>query len=78
MPASPDTKHILITGLPGVGKPTIIKRLAESLRDLHPSGFFTAEIRERGERKGFELRDLSGEGKKLLAHRNHLLKEIER
>ena len=39
-------KNILITGLPGVGKTTLIKKLAEVLNDLNPIGFYTAEIRE--------------------------------
>ena len=48
-------KNILITGLPGVGKTTLIKKVSEELRDLHLVGFYTAEIREKGARKGFEL-----------------------
>jgi nucleoside-triphosphatase len=62
-----DPRHLLITGLPGCGKTTLIRWLAESLTDLRPAGFFTAEIRERGERRGFRLESLDGrEG--LLAH----------
>ncbi|HXX81262.1 MAG TPA: NTPase [Thermodesulfovibrionales bacterium] len=48
-------KNILITGLPGVGKTTFIKKLSEELRNLRPVGFYTAEIREKSIRKGFEL-----------------------
>ncbi len=55
-------KNLLVTGLPGVGKTTLIKKLSEALKDFHPVGFYTEEIRERGERKGFEL--ISLEGKK--------------
>jgi nucleoside-triphosphatase len=62
-------KNILITGLPGVGKTTLIKKLTEALKDFHPVGFYTAEIREGGERKGFEL--ISLEGKRgLLSHKD--------
>jgi nucleoside-triphosphatase len=48
-------KNILITGQPGIGKTTFIKKLAGKLKDLHPFGFYTTEIREAGIRKGFEL-----------------------
>ena len=53
-------KNILITGLPGVGKTTLIKKVSEELTNLHPVGFYTAEIREKGVRKGFELISLDG------------------
>ena len=53
-------KNILITGLPGVGKSTLIKRICEVLKELHPAGFYTEEIREEGTRKGFELISLDG------------------
>ena len=53
-------KNILITGLPGVGKTTLIKKVSEQLRVLHPVGFYTAEIREKGVRKGFELISFDG------------------
>ena len=60
-------KNILITGLPGVGKTTLIKKLTENLKDLNPVGFYTEEIREKGIRKGFELMSLDGR-KGLLSH----------
>jgi nucleoside-triphosphatase len=53
-------RNILITGLPGVGKTTLIKNITEALKDLRPVGFYTAEIREEGRRKGFELISLDG------------------
>lgn len=58
---------ILITGAPGVGKTTLIKKLCEDLAPRHPVGFYTAEIRERGARRGFELIGFHGE-KGVLAH----------
>jgi nucleoside-triphosphatase len=62
-------KNLLITGLPGVGKTTLIKKLSEALKSFHPIGFYTEEIREGGVRKGFEL--ISLEGKKgLLSHKD--------
>jgi len=63
------TRHILLTGLPGVGKTTIIKQLAHSLVTHQPDGFFTQEIRENGIRKGFELVTLDGR-RHLLSHVN--------
>ncbi len=61
-------KNLLITGLPGVGKTTLIKKLAAALQRFQPAGFYTEEIREGGARKGFEL--ISLEGKKgILSHK---------
>ncbi len=60
-------KNILITGQPGIGKTTLIKKLATELAALRPVGFYTEEIRENGVRKGFELVSLSGQ-RGLLSH----------
>jgi nucleoside-triphosphatase len=60
-------KNLLIAGLPGVGKTTLIKNLSEALIYLHPAGFYTSEIREECVRKGFELITLEG-SKGLLSH----------
>ena len=64
------SKNILITGLPGVGKTTLIKKLYEELKPLRPVGFYTAEIRQEGVRKGFELISLDGT-RGLLSHQDH-------
>jgi nucleoside-triphosphatase len=72
VPSSPESlpsKNILITGLPGVGKTTLIVKLVTRLKALKPTGFYTAEIRERGERVGFELVGLDGR-KAVLSHVN--------
>jgi len=61
------SKNILITGLPGIGKTTLIKKIKAELKGLRPAGFYTEEIREDGIRKGFELISLSGR-KGLLSH----------
>ncbi len=60
-------KNILITGIPGVGKTTLIRKLTEALKSFHPIGFYTEEIREEGGRKGFELISLGGK-RGLLSH----------
>ncbi len=63
----PSRKRIIITGAPGVGKTTLIRKVAAAQADLNPVGFYTAEIREKGERKGFELIALDGR-RGLLSH----------
>lgn len=60
--------NYLLTGHPGVGKTTIIKKLIEKLK-LPAGGFYTEEIREDNIRKGFAVVTLSG-FKGVLAHRN--------
>jgi len=69
IPLSLIKKNLLITGLPGVGKTTLIKKLSEALKGLHPIGFYTEEIREEGVRKGFGLIDLEGR-RGLLSHQD--------
>ncbi len=48
-------RTLLITGPPGVGKTTVIRSLAERLKDRRLGGFYTAELREGRERRGFRL-----------------------
>lgn len=62
-----ERKNILITGLPGIGKTTLIKRLVYELARYHPRGFYTEEIRQEDERKGFQLAALDGR-KSMFAH----------
>jgi len=62
-------KNILIAGPPGIGKTTIMKELAQKLKDSGLAGFYTDEIREGGVREGFELVGLNGR-KRLLSHIN--------
>ncbi|MGD1003805.1 MAG: NTPase [Methanoregulaceae archaeon] len=62
-----NTKNILITGLPGSGKTTLIRNIAQNFDNYKPFGFYTAEIRSQGKRQGFELVSLSG-NHALLSH----------
>lgn len=62
-------KNIIITGLPGVGKTTLIKGILHEIRSLNPIGFYTEEIREKGIRTGFSLISVTGE-KSILAAEN--------
>lgn len=52
--------HLFLVGPPGIGKTTLIRRIAEHLPGERLGGFLTEEIRERGERKGFHIETLSG------------------
>ena len=50
---------MLLTGRPGCGKTTLIKRVVNKLA-LPAGGFYTEEIREGGQRVGFKIVTLDG------------------
>jgi len=65
-------RNVFLSGVPGVGKTTLIRRALEQL--VLPDqgvrvagGFYTEEIRERGRRVGFRIRTLDGK-EATLAH----------
>src|SRR6516165_8181042 len=60
-------KNLLLTGPPGCGKTTVLERVAEHLADLRLAGFLTVEVREHGQRVGFEAIGLGGR-RAILAH----------
>ena len=59
--------NILLAGRPGIGKTTVITRLADLLSNRTIGGFYTEEIREGGQRQGFGATTFSG-GSGVLAH----------
>ena len=59
-------KNLFVTGRPGVGKTTLIRRVLDEL-DVEPGGFYTSEMRAGGRRVGFAITDVRG-GDGVLAH----------
>ena len=53
------TEKVLLTGRPGCGKTTLIKRVVTDLQQ-RAGGFYTEEMREAGVRVGFKLATLDG------------------
>jgi len=53
-------KALLLTGRPGIGKTTVIRRVAEALKGERISGFYTEEVRSQDERTGFRIVTLDG------------------
>ena len=53
-------QKILLTGRPGCGKTTLIKRLVSHLAQA-AGGFYTEEIRDHGMRVGFKIVTLDGD-----------------
>ncbi len=52
--------RMALTGDPGSGKTTIIRKVVELLRnDLKIGGVYTAEVRDRRERTGFTITDIA-------------------
>ena len=58
---------ILITGRPGIGKTTVVKKLAACSSPI-AGGFLTEEIRRQGRRVAFGVRDLHSGKQGVLAH----------
>ncbi|MGD2153460.1 MAG: nucleoside-triphosphatase [Gemmatimonadales bacterium] len=60
MPNLPAPPRILLTGRPGCGKTTVIRRGVEQIGRDRCAGFYTEEVRERGRRVGFDVVTLAG------------------
>ncbi len=57
----PDPRpRILLTGRPGCGKTTVVRRAVERIGVGRCAGFYTEEVRERGRRVGFDVVTLDG------------------
>ncbi|XP_063246555.1 cancer-related nucleoside-triphosphatase isoform X2 [Prinia subflava] len=56
------SKHVFLTGPPGVGKTTLIQKVSQALKSsgVPIDGFYTQEVREGGRRTGFDVVTLSG------------------
>jgi len=59
--------NLLLTGLPRIGKTTLVLRVLDSLPPDAACGFFTRELRRDGRRVGFAIETLAGESA-VLAH----------
>ena len=63
--------NLLISGLPRSGKTTLIRRLVElDILKNKAGGFFTEELRERGDRVGFMINTIPEGKTALLARKN--------
>ncbi|MEM2929883.1 MAG: NTPase [Thermoproteota archaeon] len=64
---------ILVTGRPGIGKTTVVSKVAQGLRERGVSfgGMITYETREKGVRTGFLVEDLKTGWKGLMASVNY-------
>lgn len=67
---APATHALLITGSPGVGKTTLVKKAVQALAGRNLAGFYTEEIRAGKAREGFALVTLRGE-RFIMAHTGH-------
>lgn len=65
--------RILVTGRPGIGKTTLVSKLAQMLKERGVSvgGMITYETREKGVRTGFLVEDLKTGLKGLMASVNY-------
>lgn len=59
--------RVLITGSPGSGKSTLVRRLIDGLPGTRFAGLSTPEVRRRGVRTGFKMVDLASGDEAVLA-----------
>jgi len=64
------SRNLLLTGTPGVGKTTLLVKLIERSRKYPITGFYTEEVRDRGERVGFRAVTLNGSSA-VFAHKDY-------
>ncbi|XP_059059160.1 cancer-related nucleoside-triphosphatase homolog [Achroia grisella] len=60
--ANNNTKYFILTGEPGVGKTTLVKKLLSIINNkgISTSGFYTEEVRRKTTRVGFDVVTLEG------------------
>ena len=58
---------LLLTGVPGIGKTTLVRKVAAEMQQHCIGGFYTEEIRQSGQRQGFRLVTFNDE-KGIIAH----------
>jgi len=63
--------RILLTGTPGSGKTTVVRKVVELLADVPMAGFYTEEIRARSGRTGFRVVTLDGRTARLATVGDH-------
>lgn len=61
------TVNWLLTGVPGIGKTTVVETVLSRLPELRTAGFITREIRRQEGRMGFDIIDTTGR-RRILAH----------
>jgi nucleoside-triphosphatase len=68
-PSHTSSSHVvlLLTGVPGAGKTTVIRKLAGMLSGWRLAGFYTEEIRICGTRLGFRIQTFDRE-ERVMAH----------
>ncbi|CAH1099674.1 unnamed protein product [Psylliodes chrysocephalus] len=66
--------NVLITGTPGVGKTTLVKKLVDIFKskDIDFDGFYTEEVRNGNARVGFDIVMLNNGKRGILARKNSL------
>ena len=65
MKAGAAPPRVLLTGAPGSGKTTVVRKVLELLQGIRAAGFFTEEVRGRAGRTGFRVVALDGKAARL-------------
>jgi len=68
---------ILLSGRPGCGKTTLIRKLVQILA-VPAVGFYTEEVRQKGRRQGFDLITLDGQRVTLASVHSHSLWRVSK
>lgn len=63
-----EKSKILLTGKPGIGKTTAVKRIMSKLEGITIKGFYTEELRVNEKREGFIIKGISSNKTEIFAH----------